>query len=111
MPVYKLWQSGPLSEAWYQLSPEEQQKLLGKVAGALTAVGGKELVLCEAGWSNEEWPLFGLEEFPDIEAVQRHQQLLAELEWARYGRYSRTTLGTPWVPPGGFPEDFFGESE
>jgi hypothetical protein len=90
--VYKLWQARG-TEAWYQLSKEEQQRLLTAVAEALEAVGGKQVVLCSSGWSNEEWPLFGLEEFPDLGAVQRHQQILLDLDWARYVE-SRTTLGT-----------------
>jgi hypothetical protein len=38
-------------------------------------IGGKEMVACNSSWSNESWTMFGIEEFPDIEAVQR----LAEL--------------------------------
>ena len=91
-PIYKLWQ-GRFTEAWHQLPQEGQQRLLTLVPQALNAAGGKELVLCSAGWSNERWPFFGVEEFPDLEAVQRHAQLLIELNWARYME-SRTTLGT-----------------
>jgi hypothetical protein len=96
-PVYKLWQ-GRNTEAWHQLSQEEQQRLLAQVAQAWDKAGGKKLVLCSAGWSNERWPFFGVEEFPDIEAVQRHANLLTELNWARYFE-SRTTLGTQFPPP------------
>ena len=35
----------------------------------------------------------GLEEFPDLEAVQRHERMLTELNLLRYIE-SRTTLGT-----------------
>jgi hypothetical protein len=96
--IYKLWQGRP-TEAWHQLSQEDQQRLLGKVMEALDTAGGKELVICDAAWSNERWPVFGLEEFPDIEAVQRHEQLLTDLNWARYIE-SRTTLGTELSVPG-----------
>ena len=90
--VYKLWQ-GRSTEAWHALSAEEQQRLLGQAQKALDTAGGKELVICSAAWSNERWPLFGLEEFPDIDAVHRHAQLLLDLNWARYVE-SRTTVGT-----------------
>jgi hypothetical protein len=50
-------------------------------------------VLCSAAWSNERWPVFGVEEFPDIDAEQRHAQLLTELDGGRYID-SRTALGT-----------------
>lgn len=98
MAVYKLWQARP-NEAWHQLSPEEQQGLLGRVLEALNSAGGKQLVLCDASWADEEWPLFGVAEFPDIAAEQHHQVLLAEINWGRYLR-SRSTLGTEWTPPG-----------
>jgi len=91
-PVYKLWQ-GRWTEAWHALSAEEQERMLGQVGKALETAGGKELVLCSAAWSDERWPFFGLEQFPDVDAVQRHAQLLLELNWARYME-SRTSLGT-----------------
>ena len=55
-------------------------------------------MLCSAAWSNERWPFFGVEEFPDVEAVQRHEQILTDLNWARYIE-SRTTLGTELILP------------
>ena len=71
-----LWQ-GRLTEAWYQLPQEEQQRLPGRVQQALDTAGGKELVICSASWANEQWPFFGVEELPDVDAVQRHTQPLA----------------------------------
>ena len=97
-PIYKLWQ-GRFTEAWHQLPEQEQQRLLGQVMEALNTTGGRELVVCDAAWSNERWPVFGVEEYPDLEAVQRHEQLLTDLKWARYID-SRTTLGTELTVPG-----------
>jgi hypothetical protein len=94
--IYKLWQ-GRFTEAWHQLPQQEQQRLLSQVMDALNAVGGRELVVCDAAWSNERWPFFGVEEFPDLEAVQRHEQILIDLNWARYIE-SRSTLGTELQP-------------
>jgi hypothetical protein len=96
-PIYKLWQCR-FTEPWHQLSDEEQQRLMGQVAEALDSVGGKELVICSAAWSDEQWPFFGLEQFPDLEAEQRHADLLSDLHWPRYLE-SRTTLGTELVLP------------
>lgn len=48
-------------------------------------------------WSAEQWALFGVEEFPDIEAVQRHTELLFALEWSRYMK-GVSMLGTQWPP-------------
>ena len=91
-PVYKLF-LGNSTEAWHQLPQEEQEARLAKVDEALSQVGGKRIVMCNSGWSSEQWPFFGVEEFPDIEALQRHSHLLNELNWGRYVD-SMTLLGT-----------------
>ena len=90
--IYKYWQAN-FNEVWYQLSREEQNQRLAQVGGALEQVGGKAVLLCESGWANEQWQAFGVEEFPDIEAVQKHTKLLNELDWNRY-MTSVSLLGT-----------------
>jgi hypothetical protein len=94
--IYKLYLGKP-SEAWYQLSQEEQANLLAKVEELLEKVGGKTVVMCDSSWSSEQWPFFGVEEFPNIEAVQKHTQDLNELDWFRYIE-SMTVLGTESQP-------------
>src|SRR5690242_1691700 len=96
-PIYKMF-TVRFSQAWYQLSQEEQTNLLGKVVEALEKVGGKTVLLCDSSWSSEQWPFFGVEEYPDLEAVQNHAKLLSELNWYRYIE-SSTVLGTEWAPP------------
>lgn len=91
-PIYRLWQARP-TEAWYQLPEEEQQRLLGKLQEALEAVGGKEVVVCDSAWCNERWTFFGVEEFPDLDALQRLDQIHIDLNWWRYVD-SYSTLGT-----------------
>ncbi len=95
--IFKLWQ-GRFTEAWHQLSQEEQMDLLGRVQQALEDAGGKQLVLCSAAWSDERWPFFGVEEFPDLAAVERHTDALIDLKWGRYIE-SRTSLGTAFTVP------------
>jgi hypothetical protein len=94
--IYKMFQVKRFLEPWYQLSKDEQDELVAKVNQALEDVGGKRLVLCDALWSSDML-CFGVEEFPDIEAVQKHAQLLAELNWFRYTE-SEAVLGTEWQP-------------
>jgi hypothetical protein len=96
-PIYKLWQARP-TEAWHQLPKEGRQRLLAQVVQALATAGGKDLVACSAAWSNERWPFFGLEAFPDMDALQHHFQMLIDLNWARYME-SRNTLGTEMALP------------
>lgn len=95
-PVYKVWLFR-FTEAWYQLSLEEQQSLLAKDAEALAQVGGTSVIACQCAWAGEQWQYFGVEKFPDSAAVQTHSQLLAALNWYRYTE-SITTLGTALEP-------------
>jgi hypothetical protein len=91
-PIYKLFM-GRVVEAWYQLSQEEQNSLVAKLNEALEKVGGKRLILCDSSWSSDQWSFSGIEEFPNIEAVQRYTAALKELNWFRYCE-SVTVLGT-----------------
>ena len=91
-PIYKLWMCRP-TEAWYQLSEEEQDDHLAKISKAREEVGGKSITSCTSAWSSEQWQYFGVEEFPDIEAVQKHTARLLELNHFRYIE-SVSVLGT-----------------
>ncbi|MFN8560921.1 MAG: hypothetical protein U0703_04685 [Anaerolineae bacterium] len=57
-PIYKLWMART-TEAWYQLSSEEQNSLLQKVQDTLVQVGGKSTVTCDSSWSSEQWVFLG----------------------------------------------------
>ncbi len=91
-PIYKLWMAKP-TEAWYQLSEEERDSHLAKVKESLENVGGKLLLTCTSLWSSEQWEVFGVEEYPDIEAVQKHTETTSGMNHFRYLE-SMTVLGT-----------------
>lgn len=91
-PIYKFWLAKP-TEPWFALSEEEQNALIAKVNEALAQVGGKRPILCDSSWTSEQWPLCGVEEFPDIDAVQRFTEALNSFNWSRY-HDSFTVLGT-----------------
>ena len=93
-PIYKVF-LGRLTEAWYQLSQEEQDNLMAKDAEALEKVGGKPVVVCDSSWASEQWPFFGVEVYPDIEAIQKYAQLQNDMNWARYFE-GISALGTEW---------------
>ena len=93
-PIYKLY-LGKMKEAWHQLPHEAKNDLLGKVNGALAQAGGKQVLMCNPSWCNEQWHFFGVEEFPNIDAVQQHTKLLNELNWERYVE-SISYLGTSY---------------
>jgi hypothetical protein len=91
-PVYKMFM-GHYTEAWYQLSADARQSLLQRLDEAGKSAGAKGIIECDSSWASERWTVFGVEEFPDIEAVQKHSALLNELQWFRYFE-TFTTLGT-----------------
>ena len=93
-PIYKLSMTN-YTGAWYQLSERERDHLLVKRMESLEKVGGKVIVSCSSAWSSEQWLWFGVEEYPDIEAVHKHTEDLLALNWFRYF-VGVTTLGTKW---------------
>jgi len=70
-PIYKLWMM-KYTDAWYKLSPEEQKKRLAMVEESLKKVGGEMLMMRVCVWASEEWLAWGVEKFPNLEAVQQH---------------------------------------
>jgi hypothetical protein len=92
--IYQLFMMKP-SEAWYQLSKEEQDSLFSKVGESSDKAGIKEIVIADSAWSNEEWMFFGVNEYPDLESLQEHTKRLDDLQWFRYVE-SKVILGTEW---------------
>jgi len=91
-PIIKMYFS-KYREAWFSLSEERKMEIELEARGKFKEVGGKAIIRCASYWSNEGWTWFGIEEYPDIEAVQRFAEFLVELGWPRYVE-SKTYLGT-----------------
>jgi hypothetical protein len=91
-PVFKLWISR-MNEAAYVLPAEQVQEKMAKVDSLLTGVGGKRIVTCDC-WSSERYPYFGVEQFPNLDAVREYDRCLREINWYRYID-SETLLGVP----------------
>jgi hypothetical protein len=89
--IYKVWLIRH-REAYYRLAAEERRAVSARAHEALAAVGGEYVVICDSSWCSETWPMWGVERFPDMEAVQRHAALLAEVDALRYFD-SMTLLG------------------
>jgi hypothetical protein len=95
-PIYKFF-TGRFLPDWYQLSKEEQDSILAKLNDALAKLGAKRIILCNTYWSTDEWLWAGVEEFPNIEAVQKYMAALHELNWDRYTE-ATSLLGTKLEP-------------
>jgi hypothetical protein len=91
-PIYKLFMFRN-TEAYYQASEEERNEFLAKLDAAFNKVGGKRLAWCNSFWSSDQWQVFGLEVFPNIEAVQQYSEVMNELNMPRYVE-SVSLLGT-----------------
>ena len=49
----------------------------------------------DLSWSSDQWSFGGIEEFPNIEAVQKYMAALKEVNWFRYCE-ATNVLGTKW---------------
>ena len=98
--VYKLFLMKP-KDAWYRLSKEEQQALMKQDSELsekkMKALGGRTVLLCDCFWSTEDWMLFGVEEYPDVESLRQSTASFREMGWFRYFE-SRIILGTAEMP-------------
>lgn len=66
---------------------------MDKAQEVLKAVGAELVVGCYSVWSSENYLGFGVEKFPDYEAVRKHTQMLLAMDWFRYIE-STSYLGT-----------------
>lgn len=85
-------------EAYFKLFEEERKNFSYKAIKDVEQVGGRWLAYCNCYWSNEEWSYFGVMEFPDIDAVQKHSEFIEKLEQSRYVE-TKSHLGTRASPP------------
>jgi len=93
--IYQLF-TARFTEAWYQLSKEEQDRIVAKQAESSAKVGAKNIVFADSVWSNEKWQFFGVNEYPNLEALQEHTNDLIDIQWFRY-LDSKVILGQEYV--------------
>jgi hypothetical protein len=91
-PIYKMFMFRN-TEAYYQASEAERNEFLGKLEAAFQKVGGKRLAMCNSYWASDQWQVFGIEVFPNIEAVQEYAEIMNELNMPRFVE-SMSLLGT-----------------
>jgi len=93
-PIYKLFMM-KFTEAWYQLSDDEQNRLFAKQQEGMANAGVKNIIGAESAWSSEECQFFGVHEYPDFEALENHNNALIDMQWFRYVD-SKVILGKEW---------------
>jgi hypothetical protein len=92
-PVYLLVLSKGFTEAYYQLTKEEQDKLWFKVIEIDKQAGAKWQISCSSRWADEETYNWAVIEYPDMETYQKKVEELEKLNWWRYFS-AKTILGT-----------------
>ena len=92
-PVYLLVLAKGYTEAWYQLSKEEQESLWAKVDEVDKRAGATRQAFYNSRWADEGIAGWGVIEYPSMEAYQKKVEELEKLDWWRYFS-AKTILGT-----------------
>jgi hypothetical protein len=78
--IYKIFY-GIGHSSYFSLPQEQQADLIVKSDQSVKRHGGEALILCDSYWADEHTPFFGIERYPNVEAVQKHAADLLELSW------------------------------
>ena len=92
-PIYMLVLGKGFTEAWYQLSKEDQEALWAKVKEVDKSAGAIYHMFCDSRWADEEIFGWAVIEYPDLDKYQQKVAELEELQWWRYWS-AKTVLGT-----------------
>ena len=84
--ILKRYMSHRWSEAWERCPQGERDAFLEEIDKALQQAGGTRIVIiqCDSAYALKEWDTFGMEIFPDEDAVQVYAKLLDELDHSRF---------------------------
>ena len=85
-PIYKLWlmKNTPKLHQAMREDPERAGKVMAEFAQAQKELGIERLITCESLWANEEFFGFGVEKYPDVEALEKNIQKERELGLFEY---------------------------
>ncbi len=92
-PIFLLVLGEGFTEAWYQLSKQEQDDLWAQVQEVDRQAGGVWRIACDSRWADESLFDWGVIEYPDFDAYRQKVAGLEKLNWYRYWS-CKTILGT-----------------
>jgi hypothetical protein len=92
-PVFLLVLGKGFTEAWYQLSKQEQDDLWARVQDVDRRAGAVWRIACDSRWADESLFDWGVIEYPDFDAYRQKVAELEKLDWWRYWS-CKTILGT-----------------
>lgn len=82
-PLYKLYLFRRTAQ-YYELGQAGWAQLSAEILTQQRALGIRDLFNAEMAWSNEHYEFFGVEFYPNIEAVQNYSRSLQKLGYFRY---------------------------
>ncbi len=84
-----------MKEAFISLTEEEKIEFMRKDRENLDKLGMKAVAMVDCSWSNEEWDYIGVEQWPNMEAIEKRKKFeKEELEIFKFVE-SKTYMGTP----------------
>ncbi len=91
--IYSLFIVHGFREAYYQLSKEERDQFWTGNGENDRVTGAKNLLICDSRWCNETYAAWGIQEYPDLQAVQKATRANEDNQHFRYIE-AATYLGT-----------------
>jgi hypothetical protein len=91
-PIYRVYLSR-LTPKGYELSTDRLNEINSQTNQAARDAGSIAILSAYCRWNNEAWEYFGVERFPNLEAVLRYSQYLSVSNWYSIWE-SRSYLGT-----------------
>jgi UDP-galactopyranose mutase len=83
--IYKLCLIRGRTEAYYQLSEEEKQRLWDQVRAAVREAGAQmSTPYYDCRWSNDKYATFFIMEYPDVESAIKDTTAVGKLGLYRY---------------------------
>ncbi len=91
-PIRKLYIVRRYTEAYYRLSPSELDAVAGTIFPVDTEVGGRAVLTCKSRWCSEAVAVWGVMDYPNIQAVQQATDIFEKRNSFRYAE-TETYLG------------------
>lgn len=84
-----------MKDAFHRLPEEDKAAFMQRDRQNLDSLGMRAISMIDCRWSNEAWDFIGVEEWPNIEAMEQRAQFEREqLETYRFTE-SQSFVGTP----------------
>jgi 3-deoxy-D-arabino-heptulosonate 7-phosphate (DAHP) synthase len=94
-PIRRVWMSR-IKKSFFELPQEEQDEMMAKISESFKACGGKFLGGGDCSKTSSKWHWFGMEEWPNAEALQQHAKNQEDMGWRPYMEEIVAVEGVPF---------------